>query len=72
MHTENKPDRSIDRICKKFGNAAALSRALGHKNNGTVHHWVKTGYVPPKRIGDVKAAAEKLGITLIPKDFNQF
>lgn len=66
---ENKPARQVDRIIKKFGSQAELARAMKHKNNTTVGHWFKIGYVPTKRIPEVIAAGEILGIKLVPRDF---
>lgn len=60
----------LQRIVAAFGGQAALGRAIG-ASQGTVWGWLKSGFVPTRRVPQIIAAAARLDppVTLTPADF---
>jgi len=56
-------------INTKLGGVAATARLLGHRNNSTVQGWLKRGFIPGRRQGEVLMKAREAGRDLTKQDF---
>ena len=56
------------RVVAAFGGLTKTAKALGQAPISTVDSWVRKGQIPPWRVRDIRAAAERENITL-PEDF---
>ena len=59
---------SAQKIISKFGNMRRLALALNCPPT-SVSYWKKVGFIPPRRIPEIREAAFRLGIGLTAADF---
>ena len=56
------------RVVAAFGGLSKTAKALGHAHVTTVDYWFQTGRIPPWRLAEIRAAAERERVEL-PHDF---